>query len=107
MANSKCSIPGFRVSCFKEDRDRTVFIRVHSRFKPMNQISELYTKWYGLVPILAGIYAILLGGGILPIKFGNPEYSGKWQKRYGGIVKYLGLMAILAGMSALLLAYYS
>jgi hypothetical protein len=88
-------------------KKQPVFLSVHQRFKPMNQISDLYQKWYGLVPILAGIYAILLGGGILPIKFGNPEYSGKWQKRYGGIVKYLGLMAILAGMSALLLAYYS
>ncbi|HXA79944.1 MAG TPA: hypothetical protein VNV14_01640 [Opitutaceae bacterium] len=73
----------------------------------MNQISDLYQKWNGLVPILAGIYAILLGGGILPIKFGNPEYSEKWQKKYGGIVKYLGLMAILAGMSSLLFGYYS
>jgi hypothetical protein len=73
----------------------------------MNQISDLYQKWNGLVPILAGIYAVLLGGGILPIKFGNPEYSEKWRKKYGGIMKYLGLMAILAGMSALLFGYYS
>ena len=73
----------------------------------MHQISDLYQKWNGLVIILAGIYAVLLGGGILPIKFGNSDYSGKWQKKYGSIVKYLGLMAILAGMSALLLAYYS
>jgi len=73
----------------------------------MHQISELYVKWNGLIIILAGIYAVLLGGGILPIKFGNPDYSGKWQKKYGGIMKYLGLMGILAGMSSLLLAYYS
>ena len=73
----------------------------------MSQIPELYVKWYGLVPILAGIYAILLGGGILPIKFGNPDYSGKWHKKYGGIIKYVGLMGILAGVSSLLVAYYS
>ena len=73
----------------------------------MDQISALYERWNGLVPILAGIYAILLGGGILPIKFGNPEYSEKWQKKYGGIMKYLGLMAILAGISSLLFGFYS
>jgi hypothetical protein len=73
----------------------------------MDQISELYVKWNGVLIILAGIYAVLLGGGILPIKFGNPDYSGKWRKKYGGIMKYLGLMAILAGMSALLFGYYS
>ncbi|HXC02669.1 MAG TPA: hypothetical protein VNU49_08465 [Opitutaceae bacterium] len=73
----------------------------------MHQISELYVKWNGLVIILAGIYAVLLGGAVLPIKFGNPEYSGKWHKKYGGIMKYFGLMAILAGMSSLLFGYYS
>jgi hypothetical protein len=82
-------------------------IRVNSRFKTMNQISELYQKWNGLILILAGIYAVLLGGGILPIKFGHPDYSEKWQKKYGGIMKYLGLMAILAGISSLLFGFYS
>jgi hypothetical protein len=73
----------------------------------MHLISELYVKWNGLVLILAGIYAILLGSGILPIKFGHPEHSEKWHKRYGGILKYGGLMMILAGISSLLFGFYS
>ncbi len=73
----------------------------------MHQISELYVKWNGLVLMLAGIYAVLLGGKILPIKFGHPEYSEKWHKKYGGVMKYGGLMAILAGISSLLFGFYS
>jgi hypothetical protein len=73
----------------------------------MNQISDLYEKWNGLVLILAGIYALLLAARVLPIKFGDPEYSEKWHKKYAGALKIGGLMAILAGMSALLFGYYS
>jgi hypothetical protein len=73
----------------------------------MHQISDLYEKWNGLVPILAGIYALLLAARVVPIKPGNPEFSEKWQKKYAGALKVGGLMGILAGMSALLLGYYS
>ena len=73
----------------------------------MDQISALYEKWNGLVPILAGIYALLLAGKALPIKPGDPELSEKWRKKYGWLLKILGLMGILAGMSSLLVAYYS
>jgi hypothetical protein len=73
----------------------------------MHLISVFYDKWNGLVPILAGIYALLLAAKVVPIKFGNPELSGKLHKKYGWLLRIAGFMAILAGMSSLMLAYYS
>jgi hypothetical protein len=73
----------------------------------MNLISSFYDKWNGLVPILLGIYALLLAAKVVPIKPGNPELSAKWHKRYGWLLRIVGFMAILGGMSSLLVAYYS
>jgi hypothetical protein len=73
----------------------------------MHLISELYAKWNYLILFLAGTYAILLGGGVLPIKFSDREYSEKWRKRYSGALKVGGLMAIIAGISSLLFALFS
>jgi hypothetical protein len=73
----------------------------------MHLISVLYDKWDGLVLVLAGIYALLLAAKVLPIKFGHPEFSEKWHKKYGWLLRIGGFMAILAGMSSLLVAYYS
>jgi len=73
----------------------------------MHLISELYAKWNGLVPILAGIYALLLAAKVLPLKFGDPEFSEKWHKKYGWLLRIIGFMGIFAGMSSLLIAYYS
>lgn len=73
----------------------------------MHQISELYEKWNGLVLILAGIYALLLAARVMPVKFGDPEFSEKWHKKYARVMRAGGLIAILAGMSSLLFGFYS
>jgi hypothetical protein len=73
----------------------------------MHLISVFYDKWNGLIPILGGIYALLLAGKVVPIKFGDPEFSEKWHKRYGWLLRIIGFMGILGGMSSLLVAYYS
>jgi hypothetical protein len=73
----------------------------------MHLISVLYEKWNGLVPILGGIYALLLAARVLPIKLGDREFSEKWHKKYAGALKIGGLMAILAGMSSLMIGFYS
>jgi hypothetical protein len=73
----------------------------------MNLISVFYDKWNGLIPILGGIYALLLAAKVLPIRFGNREFSEKWHKKYGGAMRIGGFFAILAGISSLLLGFYS
>jgi hypothetical protein len=72
----------------------------------MHQFFVSYDKWNGLVPLLVGVYALLLAYKVLPLKTGNPELSEKWHKQYGGLMKIVGPVGIVAGIASLLFAFF-
>jgi uncharacterized membrane protein len=72
----------------------------------MHQIFVSYDKWNGLVPLLVGIYVLLLAYKVFPLKRGNPELSENWHKKYGGLMKIVGPVGIVAGVASLLFAFF-
>lgn len=52
----------------------------------------------GLIPILGGIYAVLLVKGVIPKNQKNPEKMEAWRKKFGPILNILGLIVILFGI---------
>jgi hypothetical protein len=70
----------------------------------MHRFFQLFDKWNGLVPLIGGVYALLLAYRIVPLKPGNPTYSAEWVKKFGPAVKILGGMAIVGGILALVFA---
>jgi hypothetical protein len=68
----------------------------------MNMVN-VYDK---LIPVLAGIYALLLAYKVVPIKASDPEYSENWHKKYGALLKVLGFLAIAIGVVSLLFVLF-
>lgn len=52
----------------------------------------------GLIPILVGIYMILLGSGVLPRNSREPEKVAQWQKKFGPFLLICGPIVILIGV---------
>lgn len=70
----------------------------------MHQVFLLADKWNGLFIAAVGVYALLLGYRIVPLKAGDPVRSDSWHKKYGGLLKIVGPVMIVCGAGSLLLA---
>jgi hypothetical protein len=56
----------------------------------------------GLIPILCGIYGLLLAQGVLPRHPKDPERLALWRRKFGGMMKVLCPIVILFGIAQLL-----
>ena len=63
---------------------------------------EFYDRWIGLIPLLGGIYGLLLALGYLPRKPKDPEALERWRKRFGPLMKVLFPILIIGGLVSLL-----
>ncbi len=63
----------------------------------MNDLSNLK----GLIPIIGGIYALLLAQGVLPRKTNKPEEWALWRRKFGGFIMVAGPLLILFGIAQL------
>jgi hypothetical protein len=63
---------------------------------------ELYEKWNGLIPILGGIYGLLLAYRVVPRKPKDPEKMELWHRKYGKLIKILSPFLIIFGILELL-----
>lgn len=63
----------------------------------MLELFLAYDRWGGLVPLLGGIYASLLGFGYLPRKPKDPETWAEWYQRHGRTLRFAGPCMILGG----------
>ena len=63
---------------------------------------ELYDKWNGLIPILGGIYGLLLAYRIVPRKPKDPEKMELWHRKFGKMMKVLSPFLIIFGILNLL-----
>ena len=52
----------------------------------------------GLIPILGGLYILLLANGTIPKNPKNPEKLEAWRKKFGPIIKILAPLVILFGI---------
>lgn len=63
------------------------------------------TNWgnlQGLIPILGGIYGLLLAKGVLPRKPKDPEKMEVWRHKFGGMMAVLCPLIIIFGVLQLL-----
>lgn len=58
-----------------------------------------------LIPILGGIYGLLMARGILPRNPKDPEKMDLWRKKFGGMMTVLCPLIILFGIAKLLGAF--
>jgi hypothetical protein len=56
----------------------------------------------GLIPILGGIYGLLLAQGVLPRKPKDPEKMELWRRKFGGMMTVLCPLIIIFGVLQLL-----
>jgi hypothetical protein len=61
-----------------------------------------WDKMKGLIPILGGVYGLLLATGVLPLKPKNPEKMELWRRKFGGTMIVLGPILIIFGLLELL-----
>lgn len=52
----------------------------------------------GLIPLAFGIYATLLGYGIVPTNPSNPQKSSAWRARHASKAKLGGPLLIILGL---------
>lgn len=55
----------------------------------------------GLIPILGGVYGLLLAKGVLPSHVKDPEKTEFWRRRYGWILMIAAPVVILFGIAEL------
>jgi hypothetical protein len=55
----------------------------------------------GLIPIVGGIYGLLLARGVLPRKPKDPERMALWRRKFGGMMTFLCPFLILFGIAQL------
>jgi len=63
---------------------------------------ELYDKWSGLIPLLCGIYGLLLVYRVVPRKPKDPEKMELWHRKFGKMMKILSPFLIIFGILELL-----
>jgi len=63
---------------------------------------ELYDKFNGLIPLLGGIYGLLIAFRILPRNPKDPEKMELWHKKFGKMMKILCPIIIIFGIVKLL-----
>lgn len=52
----------------------------------------------GLIPVLGGVYGILLAKGVVPRKPKDPEKMMQWRRKIGPLMMVLGPLTILFGL---------
>jgi len=60
--------------------------------------------WDGLIPILGGIYGLLVASGVVRVSR-NAEANELWRKKFGGLMKILCPIVILFGLAILFGAF--
>ena len=63
---------------------------------------ELYDKWNGLVPVLGGIYGLLMAYRVLPRKAKDPEKMELWHRKFGKMMKIICPGLIVYGVLVLM-----
>jgi hypothetical protein len=56
----------------------------------------------GLIPILGGVYGLLLAKGVLPRNPKNPEKWELWRRRFGGLMTVVCPLMIIFGVLQML-----
>jgi hypothetical protein len=59
---------------------------------------ESYDKWKGLIPILGGIYGLLLAYRVIPRKPKDPEKMELWHRKFGKLMKIISPIIIIFGI---------
>lgn len=63
---------------------------------------EFYERWNGIIPLLGGIYGLLLAYRVLPIKIKDPERTELWHRKFGKAMKVLAPFLIAYGILSLI-----
>ena len=63
---------------------------------------EFFDKWQGLIPLLGGIYGLLLAYRVLPRHPKDPEKLELWHRKFGKMMKILSPILIIFGLLLLL-----
>lgn len=61
-------------------------------------------KLEGLIPLLGGVYCVLVAFRVVRVSK-NPEANERWLQKYGTWLKILGLIVILFGLAELFGAF--
>jgi hypothetical protein len=62
----------------------------------------MHLKLEGLIPILGGVYGLLLAYGVLPRHPRDPEKMALWLRKFGRLIKFLCPFLIAFGFLELL-----
>jgi hypothetical protein len=58
----------------------------------------MHIKLDGLIPMLGGIYGLLLAYRVVPRHPKDPEKMELWLRKFGKLIKILGLVLIAFGL---------
>jgi hypothetical protein len=59
---------------------------------------QLYEQWGGLIPVIGGIYGLLLAYRVLPRNPKDPEKMELWHRKFGKMMKIICPFIILFGI---------
>jgi len=59
-------------------------------------------QWDGLIPVIGGIYGVLMAYRIIPKEPKDPERYDLWHRKFGKMMKILSPVLILFGIMELL-----
>jgi len=59
---------------------------------------EFYEKFKGFIPLLGGIYGLLMTCGVLPRNPKDPEKMELWRRKFGTLMKVACPVMILYGI---------
>ena len=62
---------------------------------------ELYDKWSSLIPLLGGIYGLLMAYRVVPRKPKDPEKMELWHRKFGEMMKIICPCMIVYGVLGL------
>jgi hypothetical protein len=63
---------------------------------------ETYDKWSGFIPIIGGIYGLLLAYKVVPRNPKDPEKMELWHSKFGNLLKILSPLVIIFGILELM-----
>lgn len=63
---------------------------------------ELYDRWRGIIPLVGGIYGLLLAYRVLPRRPKDPARMELWHRKFGKMMKVLSPLLIVFGVLMLL-----
>ena len=62
---------------------------------------DSYDRWSGLIPIVFGVYAILVAKGVLPLNPKDPQKLEEWREKFGSMMMIVGPAIIVFGIMEL------